>query len=330
MNRVVHLSTFLAVCLFAAFAHAQGGVIGVSVSNSKLVVSNGLVDNAGFAGRIYAEDDADGFAEPVNVTGFGPAFQWTVPGVHISGLTVNSGLYIEALARPDNTANPLRDRVLWYWNPATTSLEDAPIDNHFLIYKTFAGQGIYLSSTDTAAPSALKIASPLPDEMNVDVYGNLVKFALHKEMPPPSGVYAVFARFKSDQYEASDPFLLAFNQGPLSAAELTTGALAINAAASDSAGPTNGDFNHDGVADAEDYTVWRNGLGTVYLPGDYNLWKRDFGQSFDPPGGGAVVNVPEPALPATLAVLAWLLGSISVRDRRHNVRVDRTSAPHFS
>ncbi len=295
--------------------------MGVGVSNGKLVVSNGVIDNVGFADRIFVEDDADGYAQSVNISGFGPAYQWAAPGIHIAGMTVNSGLYIEALARPDNTASLSRDRVLWYWNPTTNSLQDAPIDNHFLIYKTFAGQGIYLESTYTTTPPALKIASPLPDELNVDIYSTLVKFALHRESPPPTGVYAVFARFKSDQYEPSEPFLLTFNHGPLSATQLMSGALAINAASADNAGPTNGDFNHNGIVDAADYTVWRNGLGTAYLPGDYNLWKRDFGKSFPSIGGGAVDNVPEPAFAPMLAALALLLGWPSTRADRQNVPV---------
>ncbi len=40
-----------------------------------------------------------------------------------------------------------------------------------------------------------------------------------------------------------------------------------------------GDYNHDGVVDAADYVVWRQGLGTTYTPGDYNLWRAHFGQS---------------------------------------------------
>jgi hypothetical protein len=100
-----------------------------------------------------------------------------------------------------------------------------------------------------------------------------------------------------------------------------TGALAINAASANNSGPTNGDFNHNGTVDAADYTVWRNGLGTAYLPGDYNLWKSDFGKSFLPIGGGAVANVPEPAFAPMLAALVLLLGWPATRAGRQNVPV---------
>jgi hypothetical protein len=38
-----------------------------------------------------------------------------------------------------------------------------------------------------------------------------------------------------------------------------------------------GDFNVDGVVDAADYVVWRNGVGTIYTHADYDLWRAHFG-----------------------------------------------------
>ncbi len=35
-----------------------------------------------------------------------------------------------------------------------------------------------------------------------------------------------------------------------------------------------GDFNHDGVVDAADYIAWRSGVGTTYIPDDYNVCAR--------------------------------------------------------
>ena len=51
-----------------------------------------------------------------------------------------------------------------------------------------------------------------------------------------------------------------------------------------------GDYNGDGVVDAADYTVWRDGVGSQELAadgtragivedGDYTLWKEFFGRS---------------------------------------------------
>lgn len=57
-----------------------------------------------------------------------------------------------------------------------------------------------------------------------------------------------------------------------------------------------GDFNEDGYVDAADYSVWRDGLGSLYGMTDYDTWKSHFGQYV---GGGALAGlpaaVPEPA-----------------------------------
>jgi hypothetical protein len=65
-----------------------------------------------------------------------------------------------------------------------------------------------------------------------------------------------------------------------------------------------GDFNNDGIVDAADYTVWRNGLGGQYTAAQYNDWKTNFGKSrngagasLHPSGLGATGSasvVPEP------------------------------------
>ncbi|WP_261342740.1 hypothetical protein [Posidoniimonas polymericola] len=60
-----------------------------------------------------------------------------------------------------------------------------------------------------------------------------------------------------------------------------------------------GDFNGDGVVDAADYVVWRDGLGATYSQPDYDLWRSNYGAT-TPVAEGA--TVPEPA--------AWLLLSL--------------------
>lgn len=77
-------------------------------------------------------------------------------------------------------------------------------------------------------------------------------------------------------------------------------------------GPTNfaGDFNDDGVVDAQDYTVWRDGLGSLYDQDDYEDWKANFGQTN---GGGSIAKaVPEP----TSCLLLALGLMIPLRRRR--------------
>jgi hypothetical protein len=64
-----------------------------------------------------------------------------------------------------------------------------------------------------------------------------------------------------------------------------------------------GDFNDDGVVDAADYVVWRDGLGTIYAQSDYDEWRANFGQT-----GGRGISmssaVPEPDAWKWLALVA--------------------------
>jgi hypothetical protein len=309
-NVIKHLAKVLALLLLLSSvgtAWGVGGVIRVGAAGGKLTVAGGVADNAGFADRVFVETGTDGFPSETSVSGFGPSFLWTVPGVRLDGLANNSGLYLEALLRPVKNASPAKERVLWYWDPTNGAIEDVPDDNHFLIYRGFASQSIFLAGTDDVAPPRLKIANPLASDQGFDTYGTFVRFALHRQVPPPAGVYGFFARFTSDVYQSSDPFLVTFNQGQLSANQMTAGALAINSAAvSESAMP--GDFNHDGAVDAADYSVWRNGLGTTSTQAEYLEWKNNFGSST---GGGSAESVPEPA-----GIQLILFGVLIARMRR--------------
>jgi formylglycine-generating enzyme len=62
-----------------------------------------------------------------------------------------------------------------------------------------------------------------------------------------------------------------------------------------------GDYNGDGMVDAADYTVWRDQLGTVYAPPDYNPWQIRFG-TMPTPAAVSGSPVPEPS-----AILIGLL-----------------------
>ena len=75
-----------------------------------------------------------------------------------------------------------------------------------------------------------------------------------------------------------------------------------------------GDYNHDGVVDAADYTVWRdaNGQAGVGIPADgtgdgrvdaadHAVWLANFGRRVPI----ASVSVPEPTAAALVLVAAW-------------------------
>lgn len=85
--------------------------------------------------------------------------------------------------------------------------------------------------------------------------------------------------------------------------------------------PLAGDYSKNGVVDAADYILWRNGLGTTYTQADYDTWRSHFGQTTGSgsvlPSVGPLSAVPEPAA-ITLGLLALvaLLPSRSFAGRR--------------
>jgi uncharacterized protein YjbI with pentapeptide repeats len=79
-----------------------------------------------------------------------------------------------------------------------------------------------------------------------------------------------------------------------------------------------GDFNGNGVVDAADYTVWRDGLGSTYTPADYAVWKAHFGESLGSGSAGAAPShaaAPEPA--TFVLIVVPMLGLSVCRWRRH-------------
>ncbi len=72
-----------------------------------------------------------------------------------------------------------------------------------------------------------------------------------------------------------------------------------------------GDFNLSGTVDSADYVVWRKGLGAVYTPDDYFVWRAHFGQSAGSGSGAATSGsaaIPEP----TSLVLLLLASAFAV------------------
>jgi hypothetical protein len=83
-----------------------------------------------------------------------------------------------------------------------------------------------------------------------------------------------------------------------------------------------GDYNNNGVVDAADYVLWRNGgplQNEVDTPGtvnaaDYTEWRARFGKTTNGSGAGAqFAAVPEPATLALL--LGAICGAFTIRRR---------------
>jgi hypothetical protein len=86
--------------------------------------------------------------------------------------------------------------------------------------------------------------------------------------------------------------------------------------------PITGDYNHNGVVDAADYVVWRNGdiaadanNDTLVDQADYDIWRANFGNTAGAGAGSALgsATVPEPA---TCGLL--VMGLLTVCSRRNS------------
>jgi hypothetical protein len=293
-------AVFAAVVATSSMAVAHGTPIQVGVSGNALTASGGLSDSAGFATQIFVEDDEDG--DPfgsVNLPGFGPATIWQIPGFEISGMDEHSGLFLDAFTRPFAHIRPADSRALWYWNPTTEKVEipqPASVGQVLFQIRKSSTQSVTLESYKVDPPP-LQIAEPLASDMGF--HNHLVAYALSESSGPPAGAYGFFARLTSNQYTASDPFLVVINFD-VDYAQMMPAALAINAAAF-----LPGDYNHDERVDSADYIIWRKTLNSTTSlaadgsynelvdQADYDMWRRSYG-TFVAGSGLTTASVPEP------------------------------------
>ena len=325
MNRFIQLSQIAAVIsllVIAARVEGHGTPILVNADTS-LIASGGVSDSAGFAPMLFFESSevGDPFGT-LTLPSVGPVVIWQLPGLQITGLSETSSLSIEVVSRPVNNVLPVQQRSLWYWNP-TTSLVSATTSPLYLL-----GTGQRFSTIDPA------IAVPPPPFLLADPIGGtqaqggqqgfhnhgLVSYALDNSPVAAAGAYGFFARLTSDEYGASEPFLVVFNRG-VDYERMAEAAAAINAAAF-----LPGDYNHDDRVDAADYIVWRNALNSttqlaadgsgngIVDTDDYGVWRGNFGLSFSGAsgglGGGQVVPEPHgvPLLVAALCICNLTFG----------------------
>ncbi len=79
-----------------------------------------------------------------------------------------------------------------------------------------------------------------------------------------------------------------------------------------------GDFNLDGVVNAADYVAWRKGVGVAPTTANYNLWRRNFGQSAGS-GSGATGSASVPAVPEPASLALIVLSAVAMISVRHTV-----------
>lgn len=299
-------SLCLAAMLFTelawvATALGHGTPVRVTVAENQLVVSGGHADALGFAPYLFAEVNEDGEATgPISLPNIGLSYFWELPGFEINGMNDASSLSIEVLQLAAMGTTPAEDRLLWYWNPATSEVESSAARFHLL------GKGqrfLTLTNSADAAPPPFLLASAIGPEQGFHNH-SMLAYALESTADAPHGIYGLFARVASNDYAPSEPFLLAFNHGvsPESALEA---ALAINFAAGASPPTLAGDYDLDGEVTAGDYLLWKQHIGETVEPttladgngdgvidsADYTIWRDALGAS--EAARGAVV-VPEP------------------------------------
>jgi hypothetical protein len=78
-----------------------------------------------------------------------------------------------------------------------------------------------------------------------------------------------------------------------------------------------GDYSGNVSSDAADYVAFRKGLGTTYVPFDYDIWRAHFGQisaggSASGVNGLAISGAPTPE-PSSAILLAWIFLALTRR-----------------
>ncbi|MEO0530723.1 MAG: hypothetical protein AAF266_09140 [Planctomycetota bacterium] len=131
---------------------------------------------------------------------------------------------------------------------------------------------------------------------------------------PNAGIYLVGMQMNIDGLETSDPIYMVWATPETSVLPaIRPAALWVNERVDTLfAEPIDGDFNGDGVVDAIDYTVWRDGLGTTFVPGDRDTWVANYGVGAVTAASAAV---PEPTASLLLVAVVATCG-ITTRSRR--------------
>jgi len=291
-------------------------------ATTSIDVSGGVSDTIGFASTIFFESSETG--DPfgtLTLPNVGPVVIWQIPGYEINGLSETSSLSIEVISRPTNDTLPVQYRSLWYWNPTTGKV--APTSSPMYLLGT--GQRFATIDPSSSPPPAFLMADPVGGtqaqggQQGFHNHG-LLSYALDNSPVASNGAYGFFARLVSDEYTASQPFLIVLNRG-VDYEGMTEAALDINAAAF-----LPGDYNHNDRVDAADYVVWRNTLnstteltadgsqnGTVDAA-DFEWWQSSFGNVVAGSSAASAV-VPEPSV---LGILTLSLSvALTCTRRRH-------------
>jgi hypothetical protein len=292
------------------FGH--GTPLDIFVETGRLVVSHPLGQT--FAPPIFGQpDEYDDFSSVDSFPPTGNVILWDIPGLDIHDMSGTASLSIEVLARPVIGSLSGEHRLLWYWNPTSEAVEESPAEFH--LFGTGARVQTLVPAAEVFLPEFL-LASQVAGQTGYHNH-SLVFYGLDDDETAPAGVYGFYARFTSNQYAASDPFLVLFNYFTDNA-QLPDVGLAIHEAAT-----LPGDFDLDDHVDGRDFLIWQRLYGSatrtvadaslngVVDAADLAIWQQQYGNAF---GAGSplslVYSLPEPG---GLVIVAALLIATTTR-----------------
>jgi hypothetical protein len=308
----------------ANIAAGHGIPISVTVDGSNKLIASNLQPlytptqvTSGYAPMVLVDNEAVDIMDHIIVNSAplglsGPYAFTTLPGFNVSGLDPASPLFLQVISRPVQGMNPVAGRLLWHWSATNHKVVVDSSGGESLTIASDAGntvQSITVPQTD-GGPLTIKVADPVQNGIDEHYLEYLLG-----DPPADEGAYAFFARLISPAYVTSDPFLVILNDGiddTQDPGELLTAALAINKAAL-----LAGDYDHNDVVDAADWTLWKTTFGSttqlaaegngdgIVNAADYTVWRDHFGQSAS--GISSASGVPEPPSFALLLAAVLLL-----------------------
>jgi len=173
-------------------------------------------------------------------------------------------------------------------------------------------RSLTLQPASQQAPPPFLLAASVNGQTGFHNHGLLI-YGLDDDNSAPAGVYGFFAKLTSNQYAASDPFLLVFNY--LTAYDsMIPASLAIH-----EAGTLAGDFDLDGDVDGRDFLAWQRLAGSttrtvadgslngIVDSADLAIWQTQYGEQSNGLTALSSLQVPEPTtfvLVFTMALLA--------------------------
>jgi hypothetical protein len=210
-----------------------------------------------------------------------------------------------------------------YWGTGTTAQASMKLSSPDASHATVAATGHFqpfyqqqpaIFTAGIVTDLGTLSSSVSAQELNFQTDGPIICQALFQRLAPRAPQYGAQINYAGDRLEIYFDPAYTVTQGGIifgttSPSQGYSGTLITPPE------PLPGDINGDGVFDALDYPVWRKGLGTIYTPNDFDIWRAHFGEGlsfWSASGLGGTSAVPEPG-PGILVVIG--LSTMLIRGR---------------